>query len=64
LKKEVDAFKKMNKSVDINRKSNQWKYVVEGLETLAKWLDEKGRKKEAEENRSEAQKIRKDHGLS
>jgi len=63
LEKEDEAFEKMHKSVDICRRFKNWKHVVEGLETLAKWLDEKGKKKEAEEKRAEAQKIRKDHGL-
>ena len=53
----------MRKSVDVYRGIKTWKGVVEGFETLAKWLDEKGKKKEAEEKRAEAQKIRKDHNL-
>ena len=64
LKKEDEAFEKMHKSVAVCRKFKSWKYVVDSLETLAGWLGEQGKKKEAEEKRAEAQKIRKDHNLS
>ncbi|MCK4827623.1 tetratricopeptide repeat protein [bacterium] len=63
LKKHDEAFENMHKSVDTYRKSKHWKDAIENIETLAKWLDEKGKKKEAEEKRAEAQKIRKDHDL-
>jgi tetratricopeptide (TPR) repeat protein len=63
LKREDDALEKMRKSIEIYRKFNLWKDVVKGLDTLAGWLEEKGRNKETEEIRAETQKIRKDHGL-
>jgi len=64
LKREDEAFEKIRQSVEIYRKFNLWQKVVEGLETPAGWLEEKGRSKEAEETRAEANKIRKDHNLA
>ncbi len=63
LKREEEAFKNMRKSIEIYRRFKLWKNVVEGLETLASWLEEKGRTKEAEETRVEARKIRKSNDI-
>lgn len=62
LKKNEEALNNMHKSVKIYRKFNRWNNALEGLETLLKWLEELGRNQEAEELRTEIQRIQRDKG--
>jgi tetratricopeptide (TPR) repeat protein len=64
LKRDEEALEKMRKSVDIYCGCKLWKNATKDQTTLAQWLQESGRYKDAEEARMEAQKMRQEHDIT
>lgn len=63
LKHKEAAFESMRKSGDMFRKFHLWQHAAQALQTLAGWLEETGKTKDAAKVREETNKIRKEHNV-
>jgi tetratricopeptide (TPR) repeat protein len=63
MNRKEEALEKMRHSIAIYKNFKLWKKAVKNLEVLAQWYEESGKASNALEARTEAQNIKKDHGL-